>query len=99
MKALAQVLEAYKVAVFANDIEAFVALYDQNVHVFDMWSEWSYIGIDAWREMALSWFNSLSTGKVVVGVVDVQSTTATDPAIGHSVLTFTAVWQFRPSFY
>lgn len=88
---IAQALEAYKVAVFAKDIEAFVALYDQNVHVFDMWREWSYTGIDAWREMASNWFNSLGSEKVVVGVADMQSTTANDLAIGHAVLTFTAV--------
>jgi len=86
-----QALTTYKAAVFAKDLEAFAALYDQNVHVFDMWGEWSYSGIDAWRKIAANWFNSLGTEKVCVGVVDVQSSSGIDLAVGSAILTFTAV--------
>ena len=40
-KPIMRVLDAYKTAAFAKDVDAFVSLYDQNVCVFDMWGEWS----------------------------------------------------------
>ena len=41
-KVILQVLDAYKAAVNAKDVDTFVSLYDQGVTVFDMWGEWSY---------------------------------------------------------
>lgn len=38
-KPVIQVLDAYKAAVAAKDVDAFVALYDQDVRVFDLWLE------------------------------------------------------------
>ncbi|CAB3778191.1 hypothetical protein LMG28614_00563 [Paraburkholderia ultramafica] len=35
------VLDRYKAAVFAKDVDSFVALYDGDVLVFDMWGVWS----------------------------------------------------------
>jgi hypothetical protein len=36
-------------AVLAKDVEAFVALYDADVRIFDPFGAWSHRGIDAWR--------------------------------------------------
>jgi len=83
-----QVLDAYKAAVFAKDVEAFVALYDQDVHVFDMWGCWSYDGIQAWREMVADWFGSLGTERVEVEFVDVQTTSARDVVVAHAFVTY-----------
>lgn len=44
-----QVLDNDKAAVLAKDVDAFVALYDRDVLVFDMWRVWSYDGIAAWH--------------------------------------------------
>ena len=41
-------LTAYAQAVRAKDVEAFAALYDPDVHVFDMWGTWSLRGLPAW---------------------------------------------------
>jgi ketosteroid isomerase-like protein len=49
-KPIIQVLDSYKAAVKAKDVDAFVALYDQDVRVFDLWGVWSYQGVEAWRE-------------------------------------------------
>jgi ketosteroid isomerase-like protein len=62
-----QVMEAYQAAVFAKDVDAIVALYDQDVRVFDLWSTWSYDGAEAWRGMVAGWFDSLGTAQVAVG--------------------------------
>jgi uncharacterized protein (TIGR02246 family) len=84
-------LESYRTAVLARDADAFAALYDDDVHVFDMWGMWSLRGIEAWRDMAAGWFSSLGTERVLVCVSETSSTMYGDLAIGHAVLTFTAV--------
>ena len=59
-------LDGNRDAVFARDVDAFAALYDQDVHVFDMWGGWSLRGIAAWRRMAEGWFGSLGDERVRV---------------------------------
>jgi uncharacterized protein (TIGR02246 family) len=88
---LLTVLNRYKSAVLAKDVDAFVALYDDDVHVFDMWGSWSLRGIDAWRNMATGWFASLGTERVVVGIELVEGFVADDLAVGHAILSYTAV--------
>jgi hypothetical protein len=60
-----QTLYDYEAAVLAKDIDGFVALYDRDVLVFDMWRTWSYRGIAAWREMVAGWFGSLGAERVI----------------------------------
>lgn len=88
---LAHALGAYAKAVLARDIEAFLALYDHDVHVFDMWGTWCFRGIGAWRAMVHDWFSSLGTESVVVTADEVESTVSGDLAIGHATLTFAAI--------
>ena len=56
----------YSAAAHDKDVDAFVALYADDVHVFDMWNSWELRGIDAWRNMAAGWFSSLGDERVVV---------------------------------
>ena len=86
-----QALNAYKAAVYAKDVDAFVALYDDDVHVFDMWGAWSLRGIEAWRGMALDWFSSLGTERVVVDIDLAEATEIGGLAVGHAILTYTAM--------
>ncbi len=86
-----QVLTDYKAAVFAKDVDAFVALYDQDVQVFDMWGVWSCNGIASWREMTTGWFGSLGTERVVVDFSEVQTIVAQDLAVIHAFVNYKAV--------
>ena len=86
-----QVLDSYKAAVAAKDVDAFVALYDQDVRVFDLWGEWSYQGIDAWRGMVTDWFGSLGDEGVMVGTHDVQTVVGNDIAIVHAFVIYKGV--------
>jgi uncharacterized protein (TIGR02246 family) len=86
-----RVFETYKAAVFAKDVEAFLALYDQDVYVFDMWGEWSYNGLEAWRGMVTDWFGTLGTERVAVGLDDLQTIVAQDVAIAHAFVTYKGV--------
>ncbi|MET0226732.1 MAG: nuclear transport factor 2 family protein [Dokdonella sp.] len=84
-------LAAYQAAVHAKDIDAFAALYDADVRVFDMWGAWSCEGIAAWRAMAADWFGSLGTDAVVVGVDDARVQVEQNLASAQAFLTFTGV--------
>ncbi|WP_342315131.1 nuclear transport factor 2 family protein [Lysobacter sp. FW306-1B-D06B] len=83
-------LHAYRDAVLAKDVEAFVRLYDDDLHVFDMWGDWSLRGLAAWRRMAQGWFGSLGDECVVVSFDDIQSSIAGAIAYGHATVTYTA---------
>lgn len=86
-----QVLSDYKAAVFEKDVNGFVALYDRDVSVFDMWGAWSYNGIAPWREMVTHWFGSLGTEHVIVDFSDVQTIVSGRFALIHAFVTYKAV--------
>jgi ketosteroid isomerase-like protein len=88
---IAQVLNAYKVGVFAKDVDAFVSLYDADVLIYDMWGVWSYNGVAAWREMVAGWFGSLGTERVVVEFSDAQTIVTRDLAVVHAFVTYRAI--------
>lgn len=88
---VAQIIESYKSAVLAKDTEAFLALYDAEIHIFDMWGKWSIRGIDAWREMVSGWFVSLGSERVVVEAGNIETVVTQDMAIGHAIFTYTAI--------
>ena len=86
-----QILDDYKAALFAKDVDTFVALYDQDVLIFDMWGVWSYSGVASWRDMVEGWFGSLGTERVVVDFSGVQTIVVQDLAVAHAFQTFKAV--------
>lgn len=86
-----QALEAYKAAVLAKDVDAFLALYDDDLHVFDLWGAWTLRGIDAWRSMAVDWFASTGQESIVVEIEQAGCTCHGDLALGHALLTYTAL--------
>ncbi len=84
-------LGQYKSAAYHKDVDAFVALYTDDIHVFDMWNQWELRGIGAWRKMAEGWFGSLGDERVVVTVSDAVTTVEADLAFGYATLTYTAM--------
>jgi uncharacterized protein (TIGR02246 family) len=85
-----QALRAYAAAARAGDVEAFVALYADDVHLFDLWGAWSLRGLAAWRAAVTGWFASLGDERLVVTADEVESTRCGDLAVGHAILTYTA---------
>ncbi|MFC4820930.1 YybH family protein [Dokdonella ginsengisoli] len=83
-------LDAYAGAVRRKDVEAFLALYADDVLLFDLWGTWSVRGIDAWRAAVSEWFSSLGDEYVVVRAEQPASTVCGDLAVGHAILTYTA---------
>jgi uncharacterized protein (TIGR02246 family) len=88
MSDVVALLEAYRDAVRAKDVDAFVAIFADDVRVFDMWGTWSHDGIDSWREMAVGWFGSLGDELVRVEFDDVQTTVGEDTAVLSAFVTF-----------
>jgi uncharacterized protein (TIGR02246 family) len=86
-----QMFDAYKAAVFAKDVDAFVALYHEDVCVFDLWGRWSYTGLAAWREMVVAWFGSLGSERVVVEVDGVHTCVTNDLAVAYAFISYAGV--------
>ncbi|HTJ94736.1 MAG TPA: nuclear transport factor 2 family protein [Pararobbsia sp.] len=86
-----QVLDEYRAAVLAKDVDRFIALYDTNVLVFDMWGVWTYDGIAPWRDMAAGWFGSLGTDRVIVDFADTQAHVTHDLAVVHAFVKYKAI--------
>jgi uncharacterized protein (TIGR02246 family) len=83
-----QMLEEYAESVRAKDVDRFVALYHDDVRVFDTWGRWSYQGAAAWREMAAEWFGSLGSEQVAVELQDLQTVVGTDVAVASAFVTY-----------
>jgi ketosteroid isomerase-like protein len=86
-----EALARYSAAAHEKNVEAFLSLYADDLHVFDMWNSWELRGIDAWRTMASGWFSSLGDERVVVTASDVVSNVNGELALGHATLTYTAI--------
>ena len=86
-----EALSRYSAAAYEKDVDAFVSLYADDLHVFDMWNSWELRGIAAWRAMAAGWFSSLGDERVVVKASEVVANVNADLALGHATLTYTAI--------
>jgi ketosteroid isomerase-like protein len=67
-----ELLHAYGAAVYAKDVDAYMALYDEHVRIFDMWEKWACEGAGEWRKSAEGWFNSPGAERVVVEADEIQ---------------------------
>jgi ketosteroid isomerase-like protein len=68
-----ELLDRYVAAVRAKDVDAFVALYSDDVVVFDMWGVPAYRGLGPWRATVEEWFSSLGDESVGVSFEDVEA--------------------------
>lgn len=89
--AVRQVLHAYRNAVAARDVEAFLALYDDHVQLFEMWDHYDITGIDAWRELVVDWFGAHPGEALEARLDDVSTVTGQDVAFAHMSMTFAIV--------
>ncbi len=83
-------LGAYAAAVRAKDVDAFVDIYADDVHVFDAWGRWEHVGSAAWRAMATEWFGSLGTELVDVTFAEVRASIGSDVAFASAAVTYAA---------
>lgn len=87
-KPITQVLESYKTAVYAKDVQAFMRLYDPGVRVFDTWGVWSYEGLAAWQRAIEAWFTSLGNERVNVMFEEVRTLAGKESAVVSAIVTY-----------
>ena len=85
-----QLLAGYQSAVLAKDVEAFVALYADDVLIYELWGNWTH-DLASWRAMAKGWFEFLGDERSVVEAAEVQVTASGDMAPLTAFLTYRAV--------
>jgi uncharacterized protein (TIGR02246 family) len=91
MTEIQQLFDRYKTAVLEKNVDAFLSIFDSEIHVFDMWGTWSHRGIEAWRKMATEWFGSLGSERVIVEFHDPRIVLSNEMAWATADVTFAAV--------
>lgn len=84
------ILNSYKKFVEEKNIEGFVSLFSDKAQIFDLWSVWSYNGLQGWKEMASDWLGSLGEEKLGVDFEDIQSKVTSQMAWISCTVRFTA---------
>lgn len=88
---LQQVLDGYKAAVYAKDVEGVLALYGEHARIFDLWERWVYDGAPAWKEAVAQWFGSLGSERVIVELSEVRAHSASDLAVVSAFIRYQGV--------
>ena len=89
--ALAGLVERYAAAVWAQDVGAFMQLYDPEVCVFDTWGVWCHQGAEAWQQAVEGWFRSLGSERVRVGFESTRGTPGAEVAGLSTIVRYAAV--------
>src|ERR1700755_1843530 len=90
MTGINALFDVYKKAVFEKDVDGFLALFADDVRVFDMWA-WTYDGLSAWRGMVTGWFGSLGSDRDVVTFEDLRIVESGDMGLASAIARFAAV--------
>ena len=88
---VSRVFDAYRAAIFAKDVGAFVALYAEDVRIFELWETWSHSSVESWRAMAVEWFDGLGEDHVVVEMAGAKIHAEPGLVIAHAFLTYRGV--------
>ena len=91
MTEIHHLLDSYKNSVYEKDIDAFTSLFDDEVIVFDMWQQWSFKGLAAWREMVKGWFASLGENRDLITFDQIQFHSSEKMAFVSAFVRFAAV--------
>lgn len=86
-----QILEKYQATVFQLELEGHLALYSDQVLIFDAWGDWSLKGIEPLRKMVESWFGSLGEDRVKVEMNDLRAQSSGDIGFASAIVKFTAI--------
>src|SRR5262245_61325182 len=81
-------LDAYRAAAHARDVDALAALYADDVRVFDLWGGWSCEGHGAWRAVVAEWLGGLGSERVEVEFDAVRARAAGDMAMASAFVTY-----------
>ena len=91
------ILDAYTEAVARRDVEAFMALYDEDCHRFDTWDQFEQTGSAGWREIVTDWFGSHPDDVFETRFDDVHTSVGDTVAFIRAVMTFSVVEHGKPA--
>jgi uncharacterized protein (TIGR02246 family) len=66
MDGISEIERRYTMAVLDKDVEGFLAIYDEDAIIFDLWGERHYQGRAAWGQSVAAWFGLLGDERVQV---------------------------------
>lgn len=90
---LAHLFEAYRTAVLLKDVDRMIALYADDVRLFDAWNVWVCEGASLWRKTVEQWFESLDTDTVHVSFEDARAEGGAALVVASATVTFAAFSQ------
>jgi ketosteroid isomerase-like protein len=82
------VFDRYQDIVYSKDLGAFMALYEEDACIFDLWGNWSYRGQGAWRQAVKAWFESLGDERCTVRFDEIKIEAMADLAFAHAFVTY-----------
>jgi ketosteroid isomerase-like protein len=88
---IAAFIETFKNTAFAKDVSGFLALYDDDTRIFDLWKKWSYRGVSAWKTAVLEWFNHTGENRDAISLDDVVIQGSDDFCVVTAFITFSCV--------
>ena len=90
MSEIERMLETYAAAARARDVDALLALYADDVVLFDAWESWSTRGVDAWRKGIEAWFAGAGDDVLAVTFDELEERVAGDAAVAHMIVRYAA---------
>ncbi len=87
-----RLVDGYRSSVLKADLDAFGALFADDVRIFDLWGPaWSFEGRAAWLQSVKGWFDSLGDETVRVSFEDIQVSGAQTVGVLTAVVTYAAI--------
>jgi ketosteroid isomerase-like protein len=88
---LRAMFDRYASAVRGRDLNAFLALYSNDVVIFDAWDRWAHRGKPEWAEAVAIWFASSAAEVLEVDFRETTCAISAGGASAHGVVIFRAV--------
>lgn len=91
MKSPQDYFTIYKQSAWNKDTESMIALYHDNVVIFDMWNQGHQTGLTEWSTVIKDWLGSLGEEKVNVIFEMIEIHEGNDVGFGSALITYQAI--------
>ena len=91
MKSPQDYFTIYKQSAWDKDTKSMIALYHDNVVIFDMWDQGYQTGLTEWSNVIKNWLGSLGDEKVNVIFEMTEIHESNDAGFGSALITYQAI--------
>ena len=91
MKSPQDFFTIYKQSAWDKDTKSMIALYHDNVVIFDMWDQGYQTGLTEWSNVIKTWLGSLGDEKVNVIFEMTEIHESNDAGFGSALITYQAI--------